>query len=96
MGRSLNPAPGSPRPMQRGTGTLAAATTSVDITVSAVDPLKAALFVNGYYGVTASTTPNDLALQWEIINATTIRFSRPVAGGASPALNIKWELHSWN
>lgn len=97
MARSLNPAPGSPRPMQRGTGGIpAGANTSVDITVASIDPLKAALFMNGYFASGAGSVINDTALQWEIINATTIRFSRPAAGGGSPALNFKWELKSWN
>lgn len=97
MARSLNPAPGSPRPMQRGTAAIAAGpNTSVDVTVAAIDPLKAALFMNGSYLSGAGSVTNDTVLQWEVINGTTIRFSRPAAGGGSPSITFKWELHSWN
>lgn len=97
MARSLNPSPGSPRPVQRGSAQIpAGAVTSVDVTINAVDPAKAVLAMNGYWSNGAGSTPGDTSLLWEIVNATTIRFSRPSAGGGSPALNFKWELESWN
>lgn len=98
MARTVNPQPGSPRPMQRGNFMVPTASAQVDVTISPVDPAKAQLVVNGWYVQNTASlgANNDTALLWEIINATTIRFSRPVTGGTSPTIAGKWELKSWN
>lgn len=98
MARSVYPAPGTPRPVQRGSFNLPSGSNlSVDVTVNPIDPLKAKLSVNGWYanGVQMFTATGDTVLVWEIINSTTIRFSRFTAGGGSTNLQGKWELESW-
>lgn len=99
MARNVNPSPGTQRPVQRGNFMLpAGATTQVDVAINPIDPAKAQLFVNGWYVQNGEslTANNDTALLWQIINSTTIRFSRPIAGSASPYIAGNWELKSWS
>lgn len=96
MARSIFPAPGSPKPVQRGSFSIGSgANIQVDVTVAAIDIAKARLSVNGYSVYSAGAVIGDSDVQWEIINSTTIRFSRIAASGSSPSIGGKWELESW-
>ena len=90
MGRSLNPAPGSPRPMQRGVTNWAYG--NQDVTIAATDVLKSRVnLIGAGIGSTISGAPGVMG---QLINSTTLRLTHVLGGGADVA--VSWEIESWN
>lgn len=89
MARSINPAPGTPKPVQRGKVSWPIGTQ--DVTVAPVDWSKATIDGAGVGTTNTGATPNWTA---EPINATTIRFSHQVGGSAT--VTVAYQVKEWH
>ena len=85
MARTITPAPGTRRSLQRGTTLLSSPLTTMTVTVNAVNPAKAALRMLGC--ADASATKGSAYV--ELLNSTTIRVTRADGSGNT---TISWEL----
>ena len=85
MARSISPAPGTDKPVQRGTVSWPIGTQ--DVTVAPVDWSKATIESVGVGIASTGSAPNWFA---EPINATTVRFTHQVGGSAS--MTVKYQI----
>lgn len=84
MGRAISPAPGAPKPVQRGTVSLVYG--SNDVTISPVNIDKTRINIIGP-GISASGgTVNWYAA---LINSTTLRFNSAIGGGYNLAVSYE-------
>lgn len=84
------PAASPVKSTQRGSTTLSGAT-SIDVTITAIDPTKSILIFTA--GEAGGTTLPNVMVEGILVNATTIRFRKGTATGYT---TIKWQVIEFN
>ena len=82
---------GGIKSVQRGLATFGPSDIQIDVTISAVNPVKAIEHWNGFYG--NGSLVSDSYASVRLLNSTTLRLNRYSTG---PALTIAWVVQEWN